>query len=142
MFRFIEMLAEEAIRKGQREGIFDDLEGAGRPLKLDDDSLVPPDLRMAYKILKNAGCLPPELETEKEIVTALDLLDAMQDEQERYRQIQKLNMLISNLNAQRGRSMALERDDTYYRRLVERISVRERRKTEPAKASGTASRPR
>ncbi|MGE4291129.1 MAG: DnaJ family domain-containing protein [Desulfovibrio sp.] len=124
MFRFIELQAEEAIRKAQREGAFENLEGAGRPLVLDDDALIPPDLRMAYKILKNANCLPPALATQKEIVTALDLLDEMEDEQERYRQIQKLNLLVAKLNAQRGRSMNLERDDEYYRRLVERISVR------------------
>lgn len=124
MFRFIELQAEEAIRKAQREGAFENLEGAGRPLVLEDDSMIPPDLRMAYKILKNANCLPPALATQKEIVTALDLLDEMQDEQERYRQIQKLNLLVARLNAQRGRRMDLERDDDYYRRLVERISVR------------------
>ena len=29
---------------------------------LDDDALVAPELRMAYRILKNAGMLPPEVE--------------------------------------------------------------------------------
>jgi hypothetical protein len=92
--------------------------------------MIPPDLRMAYKILKNADCLPPELETRKDISNALELLETMEDEQERYRQIQKLNLLISNLNAKRGRNMALEENDDYYRRLVERITVR-------GKAKGT-----
>ncbi|WP_022661398.1 DnaJ family domain-containing protein [Paucidesulfovibrio longus] len=133
MFRFIELQAEEAIRKAQREGAFENLEGAGRPLALEDDSMIPADLRMAYKILKNANCLPPALATQKEIVTALDLLDEMRDEQERYRQIQKLNLLVSKLNAQRGRSMELEKDDDYYRRLVERISVRSGVLRNPAK---------
>jgi hypothetical protein len=133
MFRFIELQAEEAIRKAQREGAFENLEGAGRPLALEDDSMIPADLRMAYKILKNANCLPPALATQKEIVTALDLLDEMRDEQERYRQIQKLNLLVSKLNAQRGRSMELEKDDYYYRRLVERISVRSGVSRNPAK---------
>lgn len=131
MFRFIEMLAEEAIRKAQREGGFDDLEGAGRPLALEDDSMIPPDLRMAYKILKNAGCLPPELESRKEFAGALELLDAMEDEQERYQQIRKLNLMLSKLNAERGRPLNLERDDEYYRRLVERISVRTRKDPGP-----------
>jgi hypothetical protein len=133
MFRFIELQAEEAIRKAQREGAFENLEGAGRPLALEDDSMIPADLRMAYKILKNANCVPPALATQKEIVTALDLLDEMRDEQERYRQIQKLNLLVSKLNAQRGRSMELEKDDDYYRRLVERISVRSGVSRNPAK---------
>ena len=49
-------------------GEFDNLEGQGQPLKLEDDSHIPPELRMAYKILKNADCLPPELELRQEIV--------------------------------------------------------------------------
>jgi hypothetical protein len=31
-------------------------------MDLSEDPMVPEDLRMAYKVLKNAGCLPPELE--------------------------------------------------------------------------------
>ena len=30
--------------------------------ELDYDSLIPTDLRMAYRILKNAGFIPPEVE--------------------------------------------------------------------------------
>lgn len=41
--------------------------GAGQPLELDDDSLIPEDLRLAYRILKNAGFVPPEVETLNEI---------------------------------------------------------------------------
>jgi hypothetical protein len=34
--------------------------GSGEPLTLDDDSHVPAELRAGYRLLKNAGCLPPE----------------------------------------------------------------------------------
>ncbi len=46
---------------------FDDLPGAGQPLDLTDDALVPEELRVAYRILKNAGFVPPEVETINEI---------------------------------------------------------------------------
>jgi hypothetical protein len=36
-------------------------------LDLDDDPLVPEDLRVAYRILKNAGFVPPEVETLNDI---------------------------------------------------------------------------
>ena len=49
---------------------------------------------MAYKILKNAGYVPQDFLEDKEIVTASELLAAATDEQERYRQMQKLNYLI------------------------------------------------
>ncbi|MEF2144252.1 MAG: DnaJ family domain-containing protein [Desulfovibrionaceae bacterium] len=129
MLRFIEQMAEEAIRKAQREGAFNDLEGAGRPLEYEDDSMIPPDLRMAYKILKNANCLPPELEARKEINTALELLAGMQDEQERYRQMQKLNLMISRLNARTGRRLDMEQHDEYYRNLLERMSAAKTRQS-------------
>ena len=61
------------------------------------DFSVTPKVRerlMAYKILKNAGYLPPELLEEREIVTAAELLAAATDEQERYRQMRKLDFLV------------------------------------------------
>jgi Domain of unknown function (DUF1992) len=55
-------LAERKIEEALARGELDDLPGAGRPLELDDDRLVPEDVRLAYRILKNAGYVPPELE--------------------------------------------------------------------------------
>lgn len=55
-------IAEERIARALAAGEFDALPGSGRPLDLGDDLLVPPEVRMANRILKNAGCLPPELE--------------------------------------------------------------------------------
>jgi hypothetical protein len=55
-----ETLIEQRIREAEARGEFDDLPGAGRPLDLDDDLLVPEDLRVAHRILKNAGYVPPE----------------------------------------------------------------------------------
>src|ERR1041385_3431974 len=52
---FLHRIAEERIQKAQEEGLFDNLEGRGKPLDLDDDSWVPEDLRLTYKILKNAN---------------------------------------------------------------------------------------
>ena len=47
------MPAEQRILEAQTQGVFDDLPGAGAPLKLDDDAMVPEELRAAYRILKN-----------------------------------------------------------------------------------------
>jgi len=59
-------IAEERIARAVADGEFDRLPGAGRPLELDDDLLVPAEVRMSNRILKNAGCIPPELEALKE----------------------------------------------------------------------------
>ena len=60
-------IVEERIKMAQREGEFDDLPGAGKPLVFDGGANVPEDLRIAYKMLKNADCLPPEIELKNEI---------------------------------------------------------------------------
>lgn len=57
----LELLAERKIAEAVSRGEFDDLPGTGRPLDLADDPLVPEDLRVANRILKNAGLSPKAL---------------------------------------------------------------------------------
>ncbi len=116
-------IAERHIEEALRRGDFDNLPGQGRRIVFEDDSMIPQDLRMAYKILKNAGYVPQELLDEKEIVTATELLAAATDEQERYRQMQKLNYLVMKVNARRRRPVCLEKEQAYYQRIVERTTV-------------------
>ena len=56
----LDFLAERRIAEAVANGELDDLPGAGQPLELDDDALIPEELRLAYRILKNAGYVPPE----------------------------------------------------------------------------------
>ena len=114
-------IADRRIREAIKEGVFDDLDGAGEPLKLEDDSQVPEDLRIPYKILKNAGYVPKEVALRNEIAQAEDLLAEMEDERAKYRQIKKLNFLIMRLNMMRKTSTALEKDQYYEKKLVERF---------------------
>jgi N-acetylglucosamine kinase-like BadF-type ATPase len=124
MLEAIRLIAErkisEAIRKGQL-----DVEGwSNKPLPMTKDSLVPEELRMAHKILKNAGYLPPEIETKKEIQQIEDLLASCEDERIRVKQIKKLNYLVMKLCAMKGNSVNIECQEEYYRQVVERISVK------------------
>ncbi len=59
-------IAEERIARAAAAGDFERLPGAGRPLDLGDELLVPPEARMVNRILKNAACLPPQLEVLRE----------------------------------------------------------------------------
>jgi hypothetical protein len=70
----LDSIAEQKIIDAQARGEFDDLPGAGRPLALEDDALVPEDQRLAYRILKNAGFVPPEVEARREIADLERLL--------------------------------------------------------------------
>src|SRR5690554_3023375 len=76
-------LAERRIREAMERGEFDNLPGAGQPLDLDDDSHVPEELRAAYRLLKNAGMVPPELELRRELANAEQLLALASTPEER-----------------------------------------------------------
>lgn len=122
MLAGFEKLVEERIRAAQRNGEFDNLEGAGKPLEPEDMSRVPQELRMAYRILKNADCLPPEIELHKEIVTTENMLAGLTDERERYKAMQKLNFLIMKFNTITNRSVRFEIPQKYEGVLVERMA--------------------
>jgi hypothetical protein len=93
-----EKIAEQRIQEAQAEGLFDNLPGKGKPLNLDDDALVPEDLRLTYKILKNSNCLPIEMEFRKEIFNLRQLLNAAIDEETRRELRRQLNRVILHLN--------------------------------------------
>jgi Domain of unknown function (DUF1992) len=81
----IAWIAEQRIREAIDQGLFDDLAYRGRPVNLDEDEAIPPELRMAFKVLKDAGCLPPEVELRREIASLAELLDAVVEPAERAR---------------------------------------------------------
>lgn len=114
-------IAERRIKEAIEEGILDNLPGAGKPLALGDDSHIPEDLRMAHKVLKNAGFVPPEIALRKEIARTEDLLEGMEDTKAKYRQIKKLNALIMRLNMKRKTQVAFDKDQRYEEKLVERF---------------------
>src|ERR1700753_1690388 len=60
--KLLDALVEQRIAAAVARGEFDDLPGAGAPLALDDDALVPEEVRVANRILKNAGFVPPAVE--------------------------------------------------------------------------------
>ena len=82
---------------------------------------------MAYKVLRNAGCVPPELAERKEISNLADMLEHCEDEQECVRQMQKLRFMILQARMKHQRPLNLD-DDTYYDRLLERLSRHDRKK--------------
>jgi hypothetical protein len=123
---FFERIAENRILEAMEAGLFDNLEGQGRPLKLEDESHIPPELRMAYKILKNADCLPPELQVRKEVVQLQDLLASMPEEAEKVQQMRRLNFLMMKLKIMRPVSLQLEEHELYTPKILERLKSRRR----------------
>ena len=123
MLEAIRLIAERRISEAIEKGLLDTHGWRNRPLPMTYDNMVPDELRMAYKILKNAGYLPPEIEAKKEIQAIEDLLATCEDECTRVKQIKKLNYLVQKLNAMNGCGASIEIQEEYYRKIVERISV-------------------
>ena len=122
MLTGFEKIVEERIKKAQYKGEFDKLSGAGRPLEFPDDRHIPEDLRLAYKILKNADILPPEIELKKEIHRTEELLANMKDTAERYRALKKLNFLIMKFNATRNADARFDMPQQYMTALTDRLA--------------------
>lgn len=117
----LDQWAERHITDAQRKGEFDNLPGQGEPLVLDDDSAVPEALRSGYRLLKNAGCLPPELEQRKQAVELADLLKGIRREDARYQELSRRLALMELKLQQAGLSTDFLRGD-YADKLMNKIN--------------------
>jgi len=118
---WIEIIADRKIRDAQEEGAFDNLEGKGKPLRLDSDPRVPPEQRAAYRLMKEAGLLPDWIQLDKEIrerearwreqfdeIDEIDdrridalLMEAARGLRELNEQIERLNLIVPAASRQR-----------------------------------------
>jgi len=126
-------IAEQKIIEAMRERDLNSPKWKNKPLPLDDDRFVPDDLKMAYKILKNSGYLPPEIEERKEVKKLEDLITRTEDEHERLKQMKKLNVLLMKVDARRPFSSNLTSQDDYYRKIVEKITLHSKAKDKNSK---------
>jgi hypothetical protein len=124
MLSIIQTIAERKIQQAMTEGTLADLSHwKDKPLPPDDMANVPDDLRMAYRLLKNAGYLPEEVVVRKEINRLEQLLETCTDEQEKVRQLKKICCLKTKLECRLGRAMELGEEGPYYNRVVDRLST-------------------
>ncbi len=115
-------LAEQAILEAQRRGEFENLKGQGRPLDLESDPFMPEHLRMAYKMLKNAGYVPEEIQAQREIRSLIECLEQETDESRKMRQIQKVNLLLLKGKLD-NRGLLLEENEAYFHKVVSRVTL-------------------
>lgn len=120
--RFLDDIAERRIREARERGEFDALPGAGAPLALEDDALVPEELRAPYRILRNAGYLPPELEPHRELREVEALLHAA-DEGGRLRLLARVRALLAR-GALGGRRIDLRIEQAYFEKVAQRLERR------------------
>jgi DnaJ-like protein len=106
-----DLIAERKIAEALARGELANLPGEGRPLALDDDALVPEDLRLAYRILKNAGFVPPEVEAMGEIRQLEDFIrEEGADAAARAKAVRRLSLLKTRI------------EQAYYERAVSKLS--------------------
>ena len=117
----LDQWAERHIVDAQNRGELDNLRGRGEPLVLDDDSHIPADLRAGYRLLKNAGCLPPELELRREAVGLTDLIKGIQKDDPRHAEISRQLRLIELKLRQAGLSTDFLHGE-YSEKLMQRIN--------------------
>lgn len=89
-----DLIVEQKIQAAMRQGEFDNLPGAGQPLNLEEDGDIPPESRMAYKILKNAGVLPEEVQLRKDLKSLEALVQEIPLNETEHRQA-----LLAKINA-------------------------------------------
>lgn len=119
-------MTEEKIRRAYEEGQFENLPGYGKPLPKDPLSGVPEDLRMAYRILQNAGFSPEEANLKKELLSIEDLIKQSENEMEKEGLQKKLsekllayNQMLSKKRIKTNSAMFKNYQDKIEKRLFD-----------------------
>ena len=115
-------LAESRIEEALQRGDFNNLDGAGKPLQLGDDSMVPEEYRMACRILKNAGLSPPGLDLNRQISSLERELPGIVDDSVRTQAVKKLRCLYLRRDIGMDRLNLAAREE-YYRGILQRLST-------------------
>ena len=125
MFGVLQSIAERKIEQYLKEGRGADLSHwKNKPLPLDDDMAnVPSHLRMAYRILRNAGYVPEELAIRKEIVNIESMLRSCTDEKSKIKQMKKLDFLRCKLESRTSKKLHVDIDAPYREKMVANITV-------------------
>lgn len=117
-----DQLAEARIEEAISRGELDNLAGKGRPLRLDDDKNIPEEYRMAYRILKCAGIVPPEVELRNRINALQESISGNLDDVNKSMALKKLHCLYIQLDNTRNRQANLAIQEEYYRKVLGKFS--------------------
>jgi hypothetical protein len=120
--KLLDALVEQRIAAAAARGEFDDLSGMGVSQPLDEDALVPREVRVANRILTHAGFVPPAVEQLRALCDLQTELNAVSDNATRCSLQAHLLALDMALESLRGGPLVLPRE--YCRRIAERLSER------------------
>lgn len=115
-------LIEQRIQNAINAGELDNLPGEGKPLPDDDFTNIPEALRMPYKILKNAGMVPPEIQLRSEINSVETTIRNEEKDTGIKQALLRLHCLYAKLehyNNERATNLALQ--EQYFTRMINRF---------------------
>lgn len=92
-------IVEERIRAAAERGDLSGLPGEGKPLPDEDMAMVPEEMRLVVRILRNAGIPPPAIASLKELRGLVENLVETPDEASRKRILRRLDVLVVRLEA-------------------------------------------
>jgi hypothetical protein len=122
--KLLDALVEQRISAAAARGEFDNLPGAGAPLANDYDALVPEEIRVANRIMKNAGFVPPAIEHLRALSDLKADIVGTDDPAARRRLQAKMLALDMALESLRGGATVVPLE--YRRRIAARLSERGR----------------
>lgn len=96
--------------------------GAGRPLPPDEAKDVPSHLRAGYRLLKNAGYVPPEIQAQRDLREVEDLLARTLPESDQAKRLTRRARWIETRLAETPRGRALLRDHGYGERIRQQLA--------------------
>lgn len=91
-------ITEHRIKEAYKNGELDNLPGMGKPLPEDEFAHLPEDLRMAYRIMKNAGFTQEETALKKEMTSIQDLIRQCGNDKEQEELKNELNEKLLKYN--------------------------------------------
>ncbi|MDR1685886.1 MAG: DUF1992 domain-containing protein [Desulfovibrio sp.] len=124
----VAFVAERKIEEAAEEGAFDDLPGAGSPLHMEDLSHLPPEMRTAYILLRNAGYLREKIPAGQHANVG-DLLAGAPEEKDVYGKMHRLKVLTARVRKEEAKLLpetakktkADPEDSPYLEKLIKRV---------------------
>ena len=119
----IAFVAEQKIQEALQNGAFDQLPGAGKPLVLEDLSHLPPELRMAYTMLKNSGFVETPQDMRRPLSPDKELKRSSPEEGASNDKLRRLDLMMCRIRRARGQLDLLPPilDSLYLDKLLKRV---------------------
>ena len=122
-YNAIAFVAEQKIQEALQNGEFEQLPGAGKPMAMEDLSWLPPEVRMAYTILKNSGFVDTPQDMHRPLSLDKELNRSSPEEGIANDKLRRLDVMMHRLRRAKGQTDFLPPflDGLYLSKLLKRM---------------------